>query len=175
MEELNNATITILKSCFELYSYKINHSHSEYRAHLESMGWVKHSPEERRAIRVGTALYENFSHCPQALANIEPKVIYSLVQGRYTKVIKALTEYQIGDITQELVIELMRDARRQSRHSCQKIPNIIDKRSQAYLQEIAEITQLSIEEIIKNAIYNYHSQVLVEREIEQTKEIIFSV
>jgi hypothetical protein len=160
---LNNATLTILKSSFELYEYKLNHSTREYRIFLELKGWTKGSPAERRAIRVGNAFYNGFSHCPHALEEIEPKVIYSLAQGRYTSAIAQLESYPINRINQELVLELMTRVRKSKQISKRLLS--LDERSEAYIKEIASITSLGIKEILANAISHYHSQVIIEREI----------
>lgn len=166
----NNATTTILEICFQLYEYKTTHTCSEYRIFLELRGWTKGSAKERRAIRVAKALYNHFSYCPQALGSIEPKVLYSLAQSRYEAVIDALSEYPVNKINQDLVLKLMRDARKQGKRESKKLPSL-DRMSQVYLQEITNITNLSIEEVLKNAISEYHSKILVEKEIKETKEI----
>ncbi|BDA75969.1 hypothetical protein CAL7716_101350 (plasmid) [Calothrix sp. PCC 7716] len=174
MEEIdlnfNSVTLSILKQSFQLYEYKKSHSCSEYRIFLELREWTKGSAKERRAIRVAKALYNHFSYCPQALASIEPKVLYSLAQSRYEVVIDALSEYPVNKINQDLVLKLMRDARKQDKKENQKLP-LLDRRSQVYLQEIASITNLSIEQVLANAISEYHSKTLVEKEVKETKGI----
>jgi hypothetical protein len=154
--ELDSATLTILKSSFELYEYKLHNSNYEYRLFLESKGWMKGSPTERRAIRVGKALYNSFSNCPHALSSIEPKVIYSLAQGRYTDVIEQLETYPISKIDQDLVLELMAESRHKQKRNSFPL-NKIDENSNKYLKEIATITKQNVNEVLSNAIAQYHS------------------
>lgn len=160
--DLDNATLTILKSSFELYEYKLHYSKYEYRLFLESKGWIKGSPIERRAIRVGKALYNNFSHCPHALSKVEPKVIYSLAQGRYGDVVEELGTYPISKIDQDLVLDLMAESRNKQVQSAYPL-NKIDAKSRKYLKEIATITEQSIDQVLSDAIAQYHLQIVTSK------------
>ncbi|KOP24276.1 hypothetical protein AMR41_21315 [Hapalosiphon sp. MRB220] len=186
---IETSCLEYLHAAFLLYEYKTTYSKKEYRTLLDTYGWDKSSSEEKRALKIAEN-FQEFLTCPQHLAPIPVTILLRLCSPQYKPIISQLQNYPIGGLTCKLVLELIEERkallktqkqeqqkqisiwRRTSKGGryCQFPPQWEEDHQTGVLtQELIDRYGLLPQEILREAIADYHAKIK-SQEKEQPQE-----